>query len=401
MKFIVLLGDGMADYSIPELNNKTPLQEAKTPNMDFIAKNGVTGSVNPIPDGYEPGSDVANLSILGYDPEKYYTGRAPLEAASIGVDLFPEDIAFRCNLVTLGLKGLDFVMEDHSAGHISTEDASLLISNIGKELNTKDIIFHHGVSYRHLMVWKNGRDSLDLTPPHDILGQKIVDFLPKGEGSKELIRLMNDSQIILNNHEINKKREEKGLNPANSIWLWGQGKVPHLVSFEEKYHVSGAIISAVDLIKGMGLYAGLKVIDVPGATGYFDTNYEGKAQYAIEALKERDFVYLHVEAPDEAGHAGNVEMKVKAIEDFDSRVVGRIVKDMKQFGDYKILLLPDHATPISLRTHTGGAVPFAILSNSSVPDQGEEYNERLIEKGSLKFAKGHQLMDYFITEKLQ
>jgi 2,3-bisphosphoglycerate-independent phosphoglycerate mutase len=401
LKFIVLLGDGMADYSIPELNNKTPLQEAKTPNMDFIAKNGVTGSVNPIPDGYEPGSDVANLSILGYDPEKYYTGRAPLEAASIGVDLFPEDIAFRCNLVTLGLKGLDFVMEDHSAGHISTEDASLLISNIGKELNTKDIIFHHGVSYRHLMVWKNGRDSLDLTPPHDILGQKIVDFLPKGEGSKELIRLMNDSQIILNNHEINKKREEKGLNPANSIWLWGQGKVPHLVSFEEKYHVSGAIISAVDLIKGMGLYAGLKVIDVPGATGYFDTNYEGKAQYAIEALKERDFVYLHVEAPDEAGHAGNVEMKVKAIEDFDSRVVGRIVKDMKQFGDYKILLLPDHATPISLRTHTGGAVPFAILSNSSVPDQGEEYNERLIEKGSLKFAKGHQLMDYFITEKLQ
>lgn len=264
MKFIVLLGDGMADYPIPELGDRTPLQVAKTPNMDYIAKNGLTGSVSPIPLGLPLGSDVANLSILGYNPKKYYSGRAPLEAASMGIDLTPEDVAFRCNLVTLRLIGTEFIMEDYSAGHISTEDARFLISEIAKELNTEGITFYNGVSYRHLMVWKNGNTDLDLTPPHDILNKKIVDFLPKGEGAKLLIRLISDSQMILSNHQINKKREEKGLNPANSLWFWGQGKAPYLISFKEKYNLTGAIISAVDLIKGLGIYAGLKVVDVPG-----------------------------------------------------------------------------------------------------------------------------------------
>lgn len=396
MKFIVLLGDGMADFPIPELGKRTPLQVAKTPNMDFIAKNGLTGSVCPIPKGLPLGSDVANLSILGYDPKKYYSGRAPLEAASIGIDLSPADVAFRCNLVTLRLVGTEFVMEDYSAGHISTEDARFLISDIVRELNTESISFYSGVSYRHLMVWKNGNTDLDLTPPHDILNKKIIDFLPKGEGAKLLIKLMSDSQIILSSHQKNKEREKKGLNPANSLWFWGQGKAPHLISFKEKYNLTGAIISAVDLIKGLGIYAGLKVVDVPGATGYLDTNYEGKAEYAIAELKERDFVYLHVEAPDEGGHAGDVELKIRAIEDFDSRVVAKILKEIKQFKNYKILLVPDHATPISLRTHTDGHVPFAILSNSLVSDKGEKYDELLIEKGSLRFDKGHELMDYFI-----
>lgn len=387
----------MADYPIPEIENKTPLQIANIPNMDSIAKKGITGAVRSIPNGFHPGSDVANLSILGYDPEKCYTGRAPLEAASIGIDLSPEDVAFRCNLVTLGLRGTDFTMEDYSAGHITTEEAEELMSDIAKELNTDDIVFYSGVSYRHLMVWKNGSIDVNLTPPHDILDRKIIDFLPKGEGEGVLIKLINDSQMILSHHKINKERQERGLNPANSIWFWGQGKAPQLKSFGEKYHLTGSVISAVDLIKGIGKYAGLSIVEVPGATGYLDTNYEGKAEYAINELKKKDFVYLHVEAPDEAGHAGDLKLKIKAIEDFDKRVVGKILKEMGQFQEYKIMLLPDHATPISLRTHADGYVPFAILSNNLSPDRGEEYNELLLEKGSLKFENGYELMDYFIT----
>jgi 2,3-bisphosphoglycerate-independent phosphoglycerate mutase len=397
VKYIVLLGDGMADEPVPELNNRTPLQAAKIPHMDSMAKNGVTGAVCPIPDGFEPGSDVANLSILGYDPKKYYSGRAPLEAASMGVELSPEDVAFRCNLVTLRLAGLEFIMEDYSAGHISSEDAAKFIAELKKELDTEEITFHNGVSYRHLMVWKNGSSSFVLTPPHDILGEKIIDFLPKGEKAHFLIKMMNDSQMILSDHEINREREKKGLNPANSIWLWGHGKAPRMTSFEEKYHLKGAIISAVDLIRGMGIYAGLKVINVPGATGYLDTNYEGKAERALEALKENDFVYLHVEAPDEAGHAGDAKLKIRAIEDFDARVVGKIVKGMEQFGDYRIMVLPDHPTPIRIRTHSKEAVPFAILSNKQVPDGAKEYNETLVKTGSLRFDNGYELMDYFIS----
>ncbi|HBA27684.1 MAG TPA: cofactor-independent phosphoglycerate mutase, partial [Nitrospinae bacterium] len=334
MKYIILLGDGMPDYPIDELGGKTPLEYAKTPNMDFIAKNGTVGCVKTIPDGFPPGSDVSNLSILGYDPAKYYTGRAPLEAASIGVKLSPTDIAFRCNLVTLKPTDSELIMDDFSAGHISTEEAKELISAIDKKLGTEEIKFYPGVSYRHLMVWKNGSSDLKLTPPHDISSKNIKSYIPQGDRANILTELMNSSQMVLSNHKINKDRKNNGKNPANSIWLWGHGKAPTMPTLKERFNLTGSIIAAVDLMKGIGIYAGLTPIDVPGATGYIDTNYEGKADYALNELKEKDFVYLHVEAPDEAAHSGSLKNKIKAIEDFDKRVVGRILEGIKKFKEY-------------------------------------------------------------------
>lgn len=395
MKYIILLGDGMPDYPIKELGDKTPMEYAKTPNMDFIAKNGTVGSVKTIPDGFPPGSDVSNLSILGYDPAKYYTGRAPLEAASIGVKLLPTDIAFRCNLVTLKPNDSELIMEDFSAGHISTEEARELISAIDKKLGTDEIKFYSGVSYRHLMVWKNGSSNLKLTPPHDISGKNIKSYIPQGDRANILIGLMNSSQMVLSNHKINKERKNNGKNPANSIWLWGHGKAPAMPALKERFGLTGSIIAAVDLMKGIGIYAGLTPIDVPGATGYIDTNYEGKADYALKELEKKDFVYLHVEAPDEAAHNGSLENKIKAIEDFDKRVVGRILEGIKKFKEYRILVVSDHPSPISIKTHSSERVPFAIY-----PAKGGRgataFSEKIVSNPSIKFEKGHGLIEFFI-----
>ena len=395
MKYIILLGDGMPDYPIKELGDKTPLEYAKTPNMDFIAKNGTVGCVKTIPDGFPPGSDVSNLSILGYDPAKYYTGRAPLEAASIGVKLSPTDVAFRCNLVTLKPTDSELIMEDFSAGHISTEEAKELINVLDKKLGTDDIKFYSGVSYRHLMVWKNGSSNLKLTPPHDISGKNTKSYIPQGDRADVLIRLMNDSQMFLSSQKINQNRKNNGKNPANSIWLWGHGKAPTMPTLKERFNLTGSIIAAVDLMKGIGIYAGLTPVNVPGATGYIDTNYEGKADYALNELKEKDFVYLHVEAPDEAAHSGSLKNKIKAIEDFDKRVVGRILEGIKKFKEYRIMVVSDHPSPISIKTHSAERVPFAIYPAKG-GNGASNFNEKIVSNPSVKFEKGHELIEFFI-----
>lgn len=401
MKYIVLVGDGMADLPLEELGGKTPLQAARTPHMDFIAKNGVTGWVRTVPQNVTPGSDVANLSILGYDPRKYYFGRAPLEAAGMGVNLSPKDVAFRCNLVTLTIMGNSVFMEDYSAGHISTEEASELIKSLQENLGDESLTFYPGKSYRHLMVWHGGMSTMELIPPHDISGQPIKDYLPKGPGSDFIVKIMSESQIYLHSNPINQKRLERGENEANSVWLWGQGSLPKLDPFRKKFGLSGegALISAVDLLRGIAKIIGLEVVIVPGATGYLDTNYEGKAEAALEQLKEKDFVYLHVEAPDEASHTGDLNAKIKALEDLDNRLIKTVLDGMKAWSDYRILLVTDHPTPISTQTHSSEPVPFAIYSPAIKADQGDCFDESLLTKGSLRFDEGHLLIKHFLSGK--
>ncbi|MFA5338870.1 MAG: cofactor-independent phosphoglycerate mutase [Candidatus Omnitrophota bacterium] len=397
MKYIVLVGDGMADYPIKELGNKTPLEAAKVPNMDFIAKNGRAGLVHTIPEGFAPASDVANLSIIGYDPAKYYSGRGPLEAANMGIKLGPDDIAFRCNLVTIDQER----MADYSAGHITSEEAATLIKFLDKKLGSDMIKFYPGVSYRHLMIVRDGslKEALratDCEPPHDITGMKIKSHLPKGDGAKFLIKLMEDSRAILPDHEVNHVRIDLKENPADMIWLWGQGVETNMPKFRQKYGVDGSVISAVDLIKGIGKTIGLNVINVPGATGYYDTNYQGKAKYAIDSLKDRDFVFVHVEAPDEAGHNGDLRAKIVAIENFDRFIVGALLEKFKKQKDFRIMVLPDHDTPVSLRTHTAEPVPFAVFGKGIEPNNAAEYSEAAAKATGLAFGHGHELMEYFM-----
>ncbi|MCK5219732.1 cofactor-independent phosphoglycerate mutase, partial [bacterium] len=356
MKYLLLVGDGMSDHPHPELDQRTPLQAARTPNLDFLAKHGTLGTAHTLVPGYPLGSDVANLAVMGYDPKKYYSGRAPLEAANIGVDLGPKDVAFRCNLVYVK----NNVMEDYSSGHLPTPEAEPLIKMMGQKLGNKKINFYLGNSYRHLMVWQGGPLKVQCTPPHDISGREISAYWPKGAGHKELIRLMEDSRLLLDGHEVNRERRRSGLPPANMIWLWGQGNKPEMPTLTERFNITGSVISAVDLIKGLGIYAGLSSIKVPGATGYLDTNYQGKAEAALKVLKKQDLVFVHVEAPDECGHNGDVPGKVKAIEDFDEKVVGTILKGLEGRKDYRILVMPDHPTPLDVRTHVDESVPFII-----------------------------------------
>ncbi|WAC07105.1 MAG: cofactor-independent phosphoglycerate mutase [Thermodesulfobacteriota bacterium] len=399
MKYIVLLGDGMADYPLPELGEKTPLMVAKTPFMDFLAQKGVLGRVQTVPKGLTPGSDVANLSVMGYDPAVFYPGRAPLEAASMKIPLGANDVAFRCNLVTLTDKNGQLFMEDYSAGHIANKDAHAIIKILNDALSDEQFSFYPGVSYRHLMIWKSGNSGLKTTPPHDITGKEIGPYLPQGNGSEILKDLMAKSKKILLNASVNERRKQKGDKEVSSIWLWGQGKSITIPSFKKKYDCSGAVISAVDLIKGIGLSAGLEPIDVPGATGFLDTNYYGKAEYAINALHEKDFVFVHVEAPDEAAHNGNIRDKIKAIEDFDEKVVGTVLTKIKQFSSYRVLVLPDHATPIQLKTHASDPVPFVIYpSPEDVVQQklSPSFDEESAANTGLFFPQGHKLMDYFI-----
>jgi len=363
MKYVILQGDGMADWPVAELGNKTPLEYARTPHMDRIASQGVLGLTHTIPAGYPSGSDVGTMSLLGYDPRRYHTGRSPIEAASMGVELGPQDVAFRCNLVTLGA-GPDGAegMVDFSAGHISSSEAAELIEAVNHELGGDDVEFYPGVSYRHLMVWHNGREKMRTTPPHDITGKPTAGCLPEGEGGERLRDLMGRSRAILAAHPVNRRRRENGHKPASSIWLWGQGRRPAVPTVRERFGLSGSVISAVDLVRGLGVLAGLEVINVPGATGFLDTNYLGKAEYGLASLRDKDLLFLHVEAPDEAGHMGAADKKVQALEDFDEKVVGVILRGLQDFPAWRVLVMPDHATPVAIKTHSPDPVPFAILS---------------------------------------
>ena len=396
MKYIILVGDGMADYPIKELGERTPLEAARTPNMDFIARCGRLGRIKTIPDKMPAASDVANISILGYDPQVFYTGRGPLEAANLGIELEDDDVAFRCNLITVS----GDTLVDYSAGHISSKEAAILIRFIDENLGTNRIKFYPGVSYRHLMLAKRGveehLENLECKPPHDITGGSISKNLPQGEGADILIKLMEDSRKLLENHEINLVRIDLKENPANMIWLWGQGKKPSLPKFFEKYGLQGSVISAVDLIKGLGKILGLNVINVAGATGYYDTDYAGKAQAALKSLEDKDFVFLHVEAPDEAGHNGDLREKITAIEKFDQLVVGTVLEAFKRKRNFRILVLPDHATPISVKTHTSDIVCFGIFGKDIVAGGFLNYSEKEAEKSELYFEKGYELMDYLI-----
>ena len=392
MKVIILLGDGMSDEPIAELDNKTPLQAAATPNMDRMAQAGTVGLARTVPDGLPPGSDVANLSVFGYDPRGCYTGRSPLEAVSMGVSLGPDDVAFRMNLVTLRPHGGKLYMEDFSAGHIGSDESHQLVAALQAELGDGRFEFHPGVGYRHLLVWRGGKDTMRVTPPHDITGKPVLEYLPSGEGAEELNWLMNAAQMVLHTHPVNRQRSARDEQPANSIWLWGHGKTPRLAPYREKFGLSGAVISAVDLIKGIGRCAGLEVINVPGATGYIDTNYRGKAEAALKALEQYDFVYVHVEAPDEASHSGNLQHKLQAIEDFDRLVVGTVLEGCAAFDDVRILCCPDHPTPIRLMTHTADPVPFVAYRPASLTGNGAAAYDEAAARATGLVVDGHDLM---------
>lgn len=399
MKYVILIGDGMADEPIAELGGRTVLQKARTPNMDSITAHGKAGLAQTVPEGMHPGSDVANMSIVGYDPKKYYSGRAPLEAASMGIELDADDVAFRCNLITID----NGIIADYSSGHISSEEARILIQAVDAELGNNGISFYPGISYRHLMVTKNNFGAeAECTPPHDVIGEKKEDHMPKGKDSVALSELIDSSIPILNKHPVNLKRISAGKNPGNSIWLWGQGGAPAFPLFKDLYGKTGAIISAVDLVKGIGIYAGFDVIDVPGATGYLDTNYKGKAEYALQALKDHDFVIVHVEAPDEAGHMGDTKAKIQAIEDFDAQVVGTILHGANAMTeDVTILVMPDHPTPVHLRTHTSDPIPFAIYStNEKNPDRATAFNEVDVRAGSYGIVYGADLVKIMIQKHI-
>ena len=389
----------MSGRPLEELNGRTTLEVANRHYMDEIVKSGKIGTAMTIPKGMTPASDVANLSILGYDPAKYYSGRGPLEAANIGVDLGESDIAFRCNLITEA----DNKMIDYSAGHISTEEAKVIIEEIDKSLASKTIKFYPGVSYRHLMVlgMSSKEEALKMakvkcTPPHDILNKEISKNLPEGEGSRILKDLMERSKAVLEKSDINKVRIDLGENPASMIWLWGQGVKPAMPLFRELYGVTGSIISAVDLIKGLGKIVGLEVINVPGATGYYDTNFKGKGEYAVKCLEEKDFVFVHVEAADEAGHNADIRAKITAIENFDKFVVGTIWEAVKRKNDFRILVLPDHATPISVRTHTRDPIPFAMCGKGIEKDTAHVFTEQAAKASKVSVAEGHFLMKSLI-----
>lgn len=395
MKYIVVLGDGMADEPLDELQHRTPLMAANTPQMDILAKKSEIGLAYTIPEGMKPGSDTANLAVLGYNPKQYYSGRSPLEALSIGVDMKPTDIALRCNLVTLSQEDKayeELTIIDHSSGEISTEDAAVLIDAVKKELENDIYKFYVGTSYRHLTIWDRG-EVVDLAQPHDHLGKVIGEYLPQDAALREM---MKKSYDILNHHPINEARQAKGLNKANSIWFWGAGTRPALDSFEEKNHKKGAMISAVDLLKGIAVGAGMKVIEVPGADGTLHTNYEGKAMAAVQVLLEEDydFVYVHVEAPDEMGHQGSITNKIKAIEYLDQRVIKLILEEMNKAGvEYRMLIMPDHPTPIRCRTHTSDPVPYLLYDSQREEEHDWSYNEEEAKLSGNTVLKGYTVIN--------
>ena len=399
MKYVVILGDGMADEPIARLDGKTPLEYADTPAMDELARVSEIGMVRTIPEGMSPGSDTANLSVMGYDPKIYYTGRSPLEALSIGVDMKADDVAIRCNLVTLSEEGAygEKTIIDHSSDEISTEDAGVLLDAVRRELENDTYRFYLGTSYRHCLIWAKG-SVVELTPPHDVLGQVIGDYLPQDA----ILRQMQErSYEILSRHPLNLERKRQGKNPANSIWFWGAGTRPDLSSFYEKYHKRGVMISAVDLLKGIAVGAGMDNISVEGANGGLHANYEGKARAAVKALSldGYDFAYIHVEAPDEMGHQGSVERKIQAIENLDQRVI-RLVKEGLDEANvpYRMLVLPDHPTPIRVRTHTADPVPYLLYDSSRKEEHSYHYNEKEAALTDHKLAEGWMMMERLFAE---
>ncbi|MFI3208075.1 MAG: cofactor-independent phosphoglycerate mutase [Eubacteriales bacterium] len=400
MKYIIILGDGMADEPLEQLQGRTPLEVAQTKYIDKMAKHAEVGLAKTVPQGMSPGSDTANLSVMGYDPKKYYTGRSPIEALSIGVDMKPTDISFRCNIVTVSEEQEayeDKIMLDHSASEITTEEAEILIKALKEGLEEAGYVFYAGISYRHLLVWTGG-ELLELTPPHDILERTIGEYLPE---DKVLLHMMKKSYEILNQHPVNVKRREQGLNPANSAWFWGAGTKPNLMNFEQKTGKKGAMISAVDLLKGIAIGSGMQNISVEGANGGLHTNYKGKAQAAIGALLDEgnDFVYVHVEAPDEMGHQGNLEDKIKAIEWVDDIVIGGIkeVLDREDIA-YRMLVLPDHPTPIKLRTHTSDPVPYMLYDSTSHVEGPGSYDEKIAQESGIIYENGYQLIDHLFGQ---
>ncbi|HOV78664.1 MAG TPA: cofactor-independent phosphoglycerate mutase [Bacillota bacterium] len=400
MKYLVLIGDGMADEKIVELGGKTPIQYANTPNMDRIAAKGTLGMAATVPEGFPPGSDVANLSVMGYDPRLYYSGRSPLEAASIGVELDDDDVAFRCNLVTLSEEEVyeEKTMVDYSSDEITSQESGVLIREVNARLGNDALHFYPGFGFRHLLVWKGGPDGSRLTPPHDISGRVIGPHLPEGEGAETLTRLMKESNKFLPGHAVNAKRKESGLRPANSVWFWGKGKKPAMPGFYDKYRVSGSVISAVDLIKGIGIYAGLDVVELEGVTGTVHTNYRGKVRAALEEFdKGRDFVYVHVEAPDAASHRGELDTKIRAIEMVDE-MLGMLLEGLdRRFKNYRVMLLPDHPTPLATLTHSDSPVPFVVYTKGlDKKNENAAYDEEAAEKTGFIIKNGHELMDYFI-----
>ncbi|HHX14084.1 MAG TPA: cofactor-independent phosphoglycerate mutase [Clostridiales bacterium] len=411
MKYLILVPDGAGDEPLEQLKGRTPLEAAKLPNINRLAAQGLVGMVRTVPEGMAPGSDTANLSVMGFDPRKYHTGRSPLEAASIGIDMADTDVAFRCNLVTLSDAAAydDKLVLDHSAGEISTAEADELIKAVNETFGDKDkkVQFYTGTSYRHAMIVKNGETNYDLTPPHDILERRAGDYLPKGEGAGFIEQMMRQSYSLLENHPVNQSRRARGLKPANSIWIWGQGRKPALDSLADKYKVKGATISAVDLIKGIGILAGVDSIDVPGATGTIDTNYEGKTRAAIELYEQGyDFVYMHLEGPDECSHQGDLQCKITALERIDERIVAPLVEYLESSGQpFRILIVPDHQTPLRIRTHAGEPVPFVFYDSEKAAgekaaDPTRFFGESSGEKG-LFFDAGYQMTDWFFGREAE
>ncbi len=397
-RYVVLVGDGMGDYPLEELGGKTPLQAARTPAMDRLAKLGELGRVKTIPNGFPPGSDVANMSIMGYDPRRFYTGRGPLEAAAMGITMNPEDVAFRCNLVTLGFKEGRVFMVDYSAGHISTEEARVLINDLMPHVSQRSFELHVGVSYRHLLLWKGGPEGIATVPPHDFTGKDVTEAWHVYEEEPLLYDLLTKAITLFHRHPVNEKRKALGKNPANALWPWGQGRRPVMATFPQLYGLEGCVVAAVDLIRGLGVWAGLEKMDVPGATGYLDTDYGAKAKAALEALKVHPLVFVHLEAPDEASHMGDVKEKIKAIENFDKLIVGPIMDGLRDMGgSYRVLVITDHYTPVSVRTHRPHPVPYVIF-DSLDPKSNDwaDFSEASAERSKILIEQGHTLMSRFI-----
>lgn len=405
MKYIVVLGDGMADYPCKEFDRKTPLEMAKNPNMDFIASKGICGLAKTIPIGMPPGSDTANLSVMGYDPKIYYTGRSPLEAVSIGIDMDLHDVAYRCNTITLSEEENfeDCTMVDYSCDEIPTEESAAIIRDMDKHFGTESMHLYPGFSYRHCLILNHAETGADTTPPHDISTKKIRDYLPKGTNGELLCKMMKESYDLLKDHPINLSRKKRGLNPVSAMWFWGEGRKPALSSFSQKYGLHGSVVSAVDLIKGIAICAGMDSIDVEGATGNIDTNFDGKAQAAINALRNgSDFVYIHLEAPDECGHRYEPENKIRSIELIDEKIIAPVMQAMREDGeDFSIMVLPDHPTPLSTRTHASDPVPFALYrSYDEKQNTVSSYSEKTAESTGYFVDHGHNLLDLLIRGKI-
>ena len=401
-KYIVLIGDGMGDEPLPEFEQRTALEAARIPTMDFLARNGELGLLKTIPDGMPLGSDVANMSLMGYDPREFYTGRGPLEAAAMGIEMNPEDVAFRCNLVTLSFREGRVYMDDYSAGHIGTEEAHSLVEDLATLISSRSFELIPGVSYRHLLLWRGGPEGIVTFPPHDYTNQDVTEAWHIYEDEPLLFQVFKKAITFFHRHPVNEKRKERGLNPANSIWLWGQGRKPVMPTLTDLYGINGSVIAAVDLIKGLGKWAGLDDVKVEGATGFLDTNYRGKAEAALNVLEYQDIAFLHVEAPDEAGHMGNAREKVRAIENFDREVVTPVFEEMsKRNTPFRMLVVTDHYTPVAIRTHAAGAVPFIIYdSRKAGENPSKAYSESAAKETGLEIPEGHTIIPRLLEVEL-